>query len=64
MLGALVVAAVLGWPSLQPTHAAECSTDKAGKIAVERTAEKWCRSARMGIISSFGFCWRGESTTE
>ena len=36
LLGALVVAAVLGWPSLQPAHAAECSADKAGKIAVER----------------------------
>ena len=35
LLGALVVAAVLGLPSLQPAHAAECSANEAGKIAVE-----------------------------
>ena len=36
LLGALGVAAVLGWPSLQPAHAEECSANEAGKIAVER----------------------------
>ena len=35
LLGALVIAAVLSWTSLQPAHAAECSANEAGKIAVE-----------------------------
>ena len=38
--GALVIAAVLGWTSLQPAHAAECSANEAGKIAVERYGGK------------------------
>ena len=33
---AVVVAAVLGWASVQPAHAGECSTDEATRIAVER----------------------------
>ena len=40
LLGALVVAAVLGLPSLQPAHAAECSANEAGKIAVKRYGGK------------------------
>ena len=40
LLGALVVAVVLGWTSLQPAHAAECSANEAGKIAVERYGGK------------------------
>ena len=40
MLGALLVAAVLGWASLQSAHAAECSTDEASKIAVKRYGGK------------------------
>ena len=33
---AVVVAAVLGWASVQPAHAEECSTDEATEKAVER----------------------------
>ena len=40
VLGALVVAAVLGGSSLQPAHAAECSTNKATRVAVERYGSK------------------------
>ena len=35
-LSTVVVATVLGWASVQPAHAGECSTDEATKIAVER----------------------------
>lgn len=40
VLGALAVAAVLSWASLQPAHAGECSTDEARKIATERYGGK------------------------
>ena len=40
LLRALAVAAVLGWPSLQPAYAAECSTNEAAKTAVERYGGK------------------------
>ena len=33
---AAVVAAVVGWASLQPAHAGECSTEEATRTAVER----------------------------
>ena len=36
VLGTVVVAAVLGCASLQPAQAAECSTDEATRVAVER----------------------------
>ena len=40
LVGALAVVAVLGWSSFQPAHAAECSANEAGKIAVERYGGK------------------------
>lgn len=40
LLGALVVAAVLGWSSLEPARAAECSANEAEKIAIERYGGK------------------------
>ena len=33
---AAVVAAVVGWASVQPAHAGECSTEEATRTAVER----------------------------
>ena len=36
VVGAVVVTAFLGWGSLQPAHAEECSAEAAAKIAVER----------------------------
>ena len=36
VLSAVVVAAVVGWASLQPAHAGECSTEEATRTAVER----------------------------
>ena len=40
VLGVVSVAAILGWASLQPAHAGECSTGEASKIAVERYGGK------------------------
>ena len=34
--GAVVVSAVVGWASPESAHAAECSTDEATRVAVER----------------------------
>ena len=39
-LGAAVVAAALGLASLESAHAAQCSTEEAAKIAVERYGGK------------------------
>ena len=39
-LPAVVVAAVLGFANLAPAHAAECSTEEAAEIAVERYGGK------------------------
>ena len=33
---AVVVVAVVGWASVQPAHAGECSTEEATRTAVER----------------------------
>ena len=39
-LGAAVVAAALGFASLESAHAAQCSTEEAAKIAVKRYGGK------------------------